>query len=226
VFFIPGAPAAEKDGSLTNTMRLVQWHERAVEPPGDARSDAAFVVDLGLRLKGHYKDSKARRDRPVVDLVWDYQPQGPKKEPRMELVLKEINGYATEDITDKDGKPQYAKGQPLKAFAHLRDDGATACGNWIMGGVYPEEGKNLAARREKPKEGDYLAHEWGFVWPANRRILYNRASAAALERAEEAHLVGREGQEVGGQGRARLRCHHGPRRLAGEGGATEGDRRP
>jgi formate dehydrogenase major subunit len=177
VFFIPGAPAAEKDGSLTNTMRLVQWHERAVEPPGDARSDAAFIVDLGSRLKELYKNSKVRTDRPVLDLVWDYQPQGPKREPRMELVLKEINGYATDDISDKDGKPLYTKGQPLKTFAHLRDDGSTACGNWIMGGVYPEEGKNLAARREKPKEGDYLAHEWGFVWPANRRILYNRASA-------------------------------------------------
>ncbi len=179
VFFIPGAPAAEKDGSLTNTMRLMQWHERAVEPPGDARSDAAFIVEVGNRVKEFYKDSKAKKDRPVLDLVWDYQPQGPKKEPTMELVLKEVNGYATDDITDKDGKLVYKKGEHLKTFAHLRDDGLTAGGNWIYGGCYPEEGKNLSARRERPKEGDYLAHEWGFVWPANRRILYNRASADA-----------------------------------------------
>jgi formate dehydrogenase major subunit len=177
VFFIPGAPAAEKDGSITNTMRLAQWHTKAVEPPEDARSDAAFVVDLGNRVKALYKDSKASKDRPVLDLVWDYQPEGSKKEPRMELVLKECNGYATEDITEKDGKPLYQKGQPLKTFAHLRDDGSTACGNWIYGGIYPEEGKNLAARRERPKAGDYLAHGWGFAWPANRRIIYNRASA-------------------------------------------------
>jgi len=177
MFFIPGAPAAEKDGSITNTMRLAQWHTKAVEPPGDARSDAAFVVDVGNRLKAVYKDSKAKKDRPVLDLVWDYQPEGAKKEPKMELVLKEINGYATDDITDKDGKTVYKKGEPLKTFAHLKDDGLTACGNWIYGGIYPEEGKNLAARREKSKEGDYLAHGWGFVWPANRRILYNRASA-------------------------------------------------
>ncbi len=177
VFFIPGAPAAEKDGSITNTMRLAQWHLRAVDPPGDARSDAAFIVDVGNRVKELYKGSKARRDRPVLDLVWDYQPEGPKKEPNMELVLKECNGYATEDITEKDGKPLYTRGQPLKTFAHLRDDGSTACGNWIYTGIYPEEGKNLALRREKPKAGDYLAHTWGFVWPANRRILYNRASA-------------------------------------------------
>ncbi|MGH7354929.1 MAG: molybdopterin dinucleotide binding domain-containing protein, partial [Candidatus Rokuibacteriota bacterium] len=96
-----------------------------------------------------------------------------------ELVLKECNGYATDDVTDKDGKLQYKKGEPMKTFAHLRDDGLTACGNWIYTGIYPEEGKNLALRREKAKGGDYLAHGWGFVWPANRRILYNRASADA-----------------------------------------------
>jgi formate dehydrogenase major subunit len=177
VFFIPGAPAAEKDGSITNTMRLAQWHTKAVEPPGEARSDAAFIVDVGTRLKALYKDSKAKKDRPILDLVWEYQPEGPKNEPKMELVLKEINGYATDEIKDKDGKVLFKKGDHLKTFAQLRDDGLTACGNWIYGGIYPEEGKNLAARRGKSKEGDYLAHEWGFVWPANRRILYNRASA-------------------------------------------------
>ncbi|MBI2218516.1 MAG: molybdopterin-dependent oxidoreductase, partial [Candidatus Rokubacteria bacterium] len=178
VFFIPAAPAAEKDGSLTNTMRLVQWHVRAVEPPGAARSDAAFIVDLGNRLKKLYADSKAKKDRPVLDLVWDYKPEGPKQEPTMELVLKEINGFATKDITDKDGKVVSKQGQPMKAFVALMDDGSTACGNWIYTGVYPEEGKNLALRREKATApGDYMNHNWGFAWPANRRILYNRASA-------------------------------------------------
>ncbi len=176
VFFIPGAPAAEKDGSLTNTMRMAQWHVKAVTSPGHARSDAAFIIEVGSRVKELYRDSTAKKDRPILDLVWDYQPQGPGKEPPMELVLKECNGYALEDITEG-GKALYAKGQPLKTFGHLRDDGTTACGNWTYTGIYPEEGKNLALRREKPKPGDYLAHEWGFVWPANRRILYNRASA-------------------------------------------------
>src|SRR4029453_1483937 len=76
VFFIPAAPAAEKDGSLTNTMRLVQWHQKAAEAPGDARSDAAFIVDLGTRLKQLYAGSKEAKDRPILDLVWDYQPDG------------------------------------------------------------------------------------------------------------------------------------------------------
>jgi len=176
VFFFPGAPAAEKDGSLTNTMRMLQWHQKAAEPPGDARSDAAFIVEAGTRVKELYRNSKAKKDRPILGLVWDYEVHGPKKEPNMEKVLKEVNGYATRDI-EKDGKIIYRKGQPVKGFSALMDDGSTACGNWIYSGVYPEDGKNLAARREKPKKGDYLAHEWGFVWPANRRILYNRASA-------------------------------------------------
>src|SRR5260370_6771462 len=95
VFFIPGAPAAEKDGSITNTMRMAQWHVKAVEPPGDARSDAAFLLDLGNRLKALYKGSKAKKDRPVLDLVWDYQPQGPNQKPTMSLVLNRYSGYAT-----------------------------------------------------------------------------------------------------------------------------------
>ncbi|MBI3077757.1 MAG: formate dehydrogenase-N subunit alpha [Deltaproteobacteria bacterium] len=183
VFLIPAAPAAEKDGSLTNTMRLLQWHERAVEPPGDARSDAAFIYDLGLRVKKLYAGSQAKKDRPILDLVWHYQhdPKDRKLEPKMELVLKEINGYATREIL-KDGKVAYKKGQPVRGFGELMDDGSTACGNWIYSGVYPEEGKNLAARRNPPKPGDYLAHEWGFAWPANRRILYNRASCDARGR--------------------------------------------
>jgi formate dehydrogenase major subunit len=180
VFLLPGAPAAEKDGSITNTMRVLQWHSRAVAPPGDARSDAAMVYDLGLRLRKLYAGSKAGRDRPILDLLWDYghDPKDPKVEPKMELVLKEVNGYATRDIADKDGKAVLKKGQPVPGFGALRDDGATACGNWIYSGVYPAEGKNLAARRERPASpADYMNHNWGFAWPANRRILYNRASA-------------------------------------------------
>jgi len=182
VFLLPGAPAAEKDGSITNTMRLLQWHSKAVEPPGDARSDAALVYDLGLRLKKLYAGSNAKKDRPVLDMLWDYQHNADdrKVEPKMELVLKEVNGYATADILDKDGKVVLKKGQPVPGFAALRDDGATACGNWIYSGVYPAEGKNLAARREKAASpADYMNHNWGFAWPANRRIVYNRASADA-----------------------------------------------
>ena len=179
VFFLPAAPAAEKDGSLTNTMRLIQWHEKAVNPPGDATSDAEFFVTLGKRLQKLYAGSKKDRDQGFLAASFEYGDN--PKEPNMELVLKEINGYATQEITDKDGKVIYKKGQALNTFAHMTDDGKTTGGCWIYTGVIVEgpDGKliNKANQRKPADDKDYLAHGWGFAWPANRRILYNRASA-------------------------------------------------
>jgi formate dehydrogenase major subunit len=164
VFYIPAAPAAEKDGSLTNTMRLIQWHEKAVNPPGDVQTDAQFICTLAHQLQKMYASSKKEPDHP-----------------EMVEVLKEINGVATADISDKDGKVVYKKGQPIASFAHLTDDGKTTSGCWIYTGVTVEgpDGKlvNRAAGRKPAEANDYLAHGWGFSWPANRRILYNRASA-------------------------------------------------
>jgi formate dehydrogenase major subunit len=179
VFFLPAAPAAEKDGSLTNTMRLIQWHEKAVKPPGDVRSDADFFCGLAHRLQKMYAGSKKGRDKGFLAANFTYGAK--PDEPEMVEVLKEINGVATEDITDKDGKVVYRKGQPLNTFAHLTDDGKTTSGCWIYTGVTVEgaDGKlvNKAAGRKPADEKDYLAHGWGFAWPANRRIIYNRASA-------------------------------------------------
>jgi formate dehydrogenase major subunit len=179
VFFLPAAPAAEKDGSLTNTMRLIQWHEKAVNPPGDVTSDAEFFVSLARRLQKLYAGSKKDRDQGFLATKWEYGDN--PKEPNMELVLKEVNGYATQEITDKDGKVVYKKGQALNSFAHMTDDGKTAGGCWIYTGVTVEgpDGKliNKANLRKPADDKDYLAHGWGFAWPANRRILYNRASA-------------------------------------------------
>ena len=178
VFFLPMAPAAEKDGSLTNTMRLIQWHDRAVHPPGDASSDADFFCRLAHTLQKMYAGSKKDRDKGFLAANFTYG--GKPDEPEMVEVLKEINGVATEDITDKDGKVVYRKGQPLNTFAHLTDDGKTTSGCWIYTGVTVEvDGKlvNKAASRKPATKEDYLGHGWGFAWPANRRIIYNRASA-------------------------------------------------
>ncbi|MDP9143915.1 MAG: formate dehydrogenase-N subunit alpha [Actinomycetota bacterium] len=179
VFFLPAAPSAEKDGSLTNTMRLIQWHEKAVNPPGDVTSDAEFFVSLAKRLQKMYAGSKKERDKGFLAASFEYGDN--PKEPNMELVLKEVNGYATQEITDKDGKVVYKKGQALNTFAHMTDDGKTAGGCWIYTGVTVEgpDGKliNKANLRKPADDKDYLAHGWGFAWPANRRILYNRASA-------------------------------------------------
>jgi len=156
VLFLPAAATLEKEGSYTNTHRLVQWHDKAVDPPGDARSELDFMVDLGRRLKELYADSPLERDRAVRALRWDHASA--------DDVLAEINGFRVAD------------GAPVSGFAELRDDGSTACGCWIYSGIRPEPGRNLARAREADAAaGNHLG--WGFAWPANRRVLYNRASA-------------------------------------------------
>jgi formate dehydrogenase major subunit len=164
VFFIPTALVAEKDGSFTQTQRMLQWHDKSVEPPDDAKSDAWFVFHLGRRLKKLYEDSTDPRDKPIKAVTWDYPVEGPHDEPNIESILKEINGYTVAD------------GKPVKGFAELKDDGSTACGGWIYSGAYAD-GVNQARRRKPWTEQPLAATEWGWAWPANRRILYNRASA-------------------------------------------------
>ena len=165
VFFFPVALAGEKDGSVTNTSRLVQWHERVLKPPGDSRSDLDFVHRLGVRLKELYADSTLERDRAIQALTWDY-PLNKHGECDAEAVLREINGYTVAD------RKQVAKYQDLK------DDGSTACGGWAYSGIYPENGKNLARSRRPDAPGEDTSHSgWAFAWPSNRRTLYNRASA-------------------------------------------------
>ncbi|MBP2326115.1 formate dehydrogenase major subunit [Kibdelosporangium banguiense] len=162
VFFMPAAAHTEKDGSFTNTQRLLQWHHKALEPPGDARSDLWFYYHLGKLLRQKLQGSRKHRDRPLQDLTWSYIEEGPLAEPSAESVLAEING------TGPNG--------PLSAYTELRKDGSTACGCWIYCGVRAD-GVNQAARRKPGQEQNWVASEWGWAWPANRRMLYNRASA-------------------------------------------------
>jgi formate dehydrogenase major subunit len=163
VFFLPAAAHTEKDGSFTNTQRMLQWHYTAVEPAGDARSDLWFIYHLGRRIRAKLAGSADEIDRPVLDLTWDYPTAGRLEEPDAEAVLAEVNG------TD-------AEGRPLSSYTQLAGDGSTSCGCWIYCGVYAD-GVNQAARRKPGQEQSWVAPEWGWAWPANRRLLYNRASA-------------------------------------------------
>ncbi len=163
VFFLPAAAHTEKNGSFTNTQRMLQWHHAAVEPAGDARSDLWFTYHLGRRIREKLASSNDEMDRPVLDLTWSYPVEGEQDEPSAEAVLAEINGW------DGDGRP-------LSAYTELKDDGSTACGCWIYCGVHAD-GVNQADRRKPGREQNWIAAEWGWAWPANRRILYNRASA-------------------------------------------------
>jgi formate dehydrogenase major subunit len=164
VFFLPAAAHTEKSGSFTNTDRLLQWRDQAVEPAGDARSDLWFVYHLGRLIRARLADSTDPMDLPVQQLTWDYPTEGAQDEPSAEAVLAEINGFGPD-------------GRPIGSYEELRDDGSTSCGCWIYAGVYAD-GVNQAARRKPAAEQDHVALEWGWAWPANRRILYNRASAA------------------------------------------------
>jgi formate dehydrogenase major subunit len=174
VFFFPATQVGEYDGSFTNTQRMLQWHSKAADPPGDCRTDTWFYYQLGKRLKAKYASSTNPRDVGFRNLVWDYEPDpgAPVSaqtagEPDVLKILGEINGHQTAEPSTH-----------LTGFAQLKDDGSTTCASWIYCGVYPAPDRNLSARREADAPGVPGAHlNWGWAWPANRRVLYNRASA-------------------------------------------------
>jgi formate dehydrogenase major subunit len=166
VFFFPAAMAAEKEGSVTNTSRLVQWHDKVCTPPGDSRSDLWFMYHLGKRLKELYADSGEPRDAAIQALTWEYHISGDIAEPDTASVLREINGYTVADR------------QQLQSFQQIRDDGTTACGGWMYCGVFPSQHENRARSRKPDGPGGDGSHRgWAFTWPDNRRTLYNRCSA-------------------------------------------------
>jgi formate dehydrogenase major subunit len=164
VFFLPGATHVEKKGTFTNTQRLLQWREQAVEPTGDCRSELWFMYHLGRIVREKLAGSSAERDRAVLDLTWDYPTEGAHDDPDAEAVLREIGGV---DLTT---------GKEVPDYLPLKDDGSTACGCWIYAGCYAD-GVNQVARRKPGSQQSWVAPEWGWAWPMNRRILYNRASA-------------------------------------------------
>jgi formate dehydrogenase major subunit len=164
VFLLPAASHVEKEGTFTQTQRMLQWREKAVEPSGDCRSELWFFFHLGRMIRERLAGSTEARDRPLLDLAWDYPVHGEHDEPSAEDVLMEINGY------------EVASRRPLSSFAEMKDDGSTLGGCWIYTGVF-KDGVNQAARRKPGKDQSWVAAEWGWAWPANRRLLYNRASA-------------------------------------------------
>ncbi len=160
---MPAAAHVEKNGSFTNTQRLLQWHNQAVEPPGDSRSDLWFMYHLGRIIREKLAGSPDPRDRAVLDLTWTYPTEGPLEEPSAEAVLQEINGWD-------------AEGNPLSSYTELKADGSTASGCWIYCGAYAR-GVNQPNQRRPGQDQNWVAADWGWAWPLNRRIIYNRASA-------------------------------------------------
>ena len=171
VFFFPAAQVAETEGTFTNTQRMLQTHYKAAEAPADCRTDVWFTYQLGKRLKQLYAGSQAPRDQGFKLLTFDFEHEVPHErqigEPSAMKLLKEMNGYHSADPA-----------RHLSGFSELKDDGSTTCASWIYSGVYPAPDRNLAASKEPDPPGQPGAHlNWGYAWPANRRLLYNRASA-------------------------------------------------
>jgi len=164
IFFMPAASHIEKNGSYTNTQRLLQWHHKAVDPQGDARSELWFYYHLGRRIREKLGgDTTEPYADAIKFLTWDYHTAGPLDEPSADDVLREISG-------------RDAAGKALNGYDKLKADGSTSCGCWIYCGVYKDE-QNQAANRKPRDQQNWVASEWGWAWPANRHLIYNRASA-------------------------------------------------
>ncbi len=173
VYRLPCAGFAEKDGSFTNSARWLLWKNAAVPTPGDCRLDQAIVAEIFLKVRDLYKKDGGKFPDPILKLTWGYTTP---KSPALSEVLKELNGKALADLEDPATKVQIKAGQQLPGFSWLKDDGTTACGNWIYSGAFTEAG-NQTARRDPSDPSNMGVHPgWGWSWPANRRVLYNRAS--------------------------------------------------
>lgn len=169
VFLMPAASHAEKAGTFTNTHRLVQWRHKAVDAPGVRISDLQFYYLLGKRIQDKLAHSTDPMDRLLLDMTWDYLTDA-EGEIDPQSVVAEINGYHLEGER---------KGQPLSAYADLKDDGSTSAGCWLYTGIYADGVNHAALRPDRDEQDGPLAHNWAWAWPANNRIMYNRASADA-----------------------------------------------
>jgi len=177
VFLLPAANFAEKDGTFTNSARWLQWKWKALDPPGQAKSDQEILSRIFLAVQNLYRTEGGPVAEAVLNVIWPYANPA---NPDLSEVLKEMNGKALADIKDPKDPTKVARtaGQQIDGFGQLQDDGSTMCGNWLHSGVYTEAGNN-AQRRNTADDPSGLGmyHNWAFSWPANRRVMYNRASA-------------------------------------------------
>jgi formate dehydrogenase major subunit len=175
VYRLPCAGFAEKDGTFVNSARWLQWKNAALPPPGDARLDQDILAQIFLRVRALYQKEGGAFPDPILHARWPYtQPE----HPALSEVAREINGQALADLTDPSGRTdQIVKaGQQLPGFAWLKDDGTTLCGNWLYSGSWTEAGNQMARRGTDDPSGLGIYSNWAWSWPANRRVMYNRAS--------------------------------------------------
>jgi formate dehydrogenase-N alpha subunit len=178
VFLLPAANFAEKDGTFTNSARWLQWKWKALDPPGQAKADQEILARIFLAVRDLYQKEGGALPEQVTNVSWNYTNP---RDPDLGEVLKEMSGTALADVHDPNDKTRVARttGQQLDGFGQLMDDGTTLCGNWLHSGVYTEAGNNAQRRSDADPTGLGMFHDWAFSWPANRRVMYNRASADA-----------------------------------------------
>ncbi len=173
VYRLPGAGFAEKDGTFVNSARWLQWKNVAVPPPGQARLDQEIIATIFLKVRELYQKEGGKFPDPVLHASFAYtNPYNPS----LSEVAKELNGRALADITDPKTNTTIKAGQQLPGFAWLKDDGTTLCGNWIYSGSWTEAGAMIQRRGTEDPSGLGIYPNWAWSWPANRRVLYNRAS--------------------------------------------------
>jgi formate dehydrogenase major subunit len=166
VFFLPAAAVYEKEGTAAQTGRWVQFRWKGADPVGESKSDLWIYNELGKRIKKIYAGSTRKEDEPIVNMTWDYDNE--HGEDDIMKVALELCGFNVAD------------GKPVEGFAKLKDDGSTACGNWVYCGAMTfKDGKTIykpQLRKKDDPSGLGLYPEWGWAWPMNRRIVYNRCS--------------------------------------------------
>jgi len=175
VYRLPGAGFAEKDGTFVNSARWLQWKWAALPTPGDAKLDQEILARIFLKVRELYQKEGGKFPDAILNATWAYtNPTNPS----LTEVAKEINGKALADVKDEKLPPptEWKAGQQLPSFAWLRDDGTTSCGNWLYCGSWPESGSNTQRRDPSDPSGLGIHPAWGWSWPVNRRVLYNRAS--------------------------------------------------
>lgn len=173
VFVLPAAASIEKEGSISNSGRWMQWRYKGADAPGDALPDADIMHLIFVELKELYKKEKGKFPEPILNLRWDEYFH--HNEVDAEAVAKDINGYFLADVTNAEGKTIYKKGDLVPTFGALLEDGRTSSGSWVYTGSFTQDGKNKSKNRIREKSGIGLNPGWAWSWPVNRRIIYNLA---------------------------------------------------
>jgi formate dehydrogenase major subunit len=173
VYRLPCAGFAEKDGTFVNSARWLQWKNIAVPPPGDAKLDQEILSLIFLKVRELYRKEGGAFPDPILNIAWNYTD--PLHRSFVELA-KEINGRALADVTDAARTQSIKAGQQLPGFALLKDDGSTLSGNWLYCGSWTEAGAMSQRRGTEDPSGLGIYPNWAWSWPANRRVMYNRAS--------------------------------------------------